>query len=55
VPTATAAPSAPEQPQQASPSVTVVFDGDVYGWDDYIENKVVSGIRDALDRDVRLQ
>lgn len=29
--------------------VTVQFQGPIYGWDDYIQNKVIEGIRDAVD------
>ena len=35
-------------------SVQIVFQGDVYGWDDYVQEKVIGGIRDALDRDVKI-
>lgn len=38
-------------PQQETTGreVRIEFTGDVYGWDDYVQNKVVDGIRSAID------
>lgn len=43
-----------EQPRQAS-TVQIIFQGDTYGWDEYVQEKVVQGVRDAVkDKDLIL-
>jgi len=58
VPTFNASPitGLPESPRDPGGAVVkVVIEGDVYGWDDFIQEKVVEGIKDAVDnRDVVL-
>jgi len=45
--------SAEPRPREDQRQVTVRFEGDFYGWDDYVREKVISGIREAVDgRDV---
>lgn len=45
----------PQLPNEDRGSVKIQFLGDMYGWDEYMEERVISGIRDAVDnRDVTL-
>ena len=45
----------PQLPGEERGSVTIQFVGDMYGWDDYMQEKVIEGIRDAVDnRDVTI-
>jgi len=45
----------PALPNEDRGSVTIQFIGDQYGWDEYMEEKVINGIRDAVDnRDVTI-
>lgn len=44
-----------EQQAGANGALTVQFLGDFYGWDEYMQERVISGIRDAVDnRDVTI-
>lgn len=55
---ATVQPDIPTQVTQERSSgateINITFSGDVYGWDDYIETRVIEGIKDAIDRDVQV-
>ena len=46
--------SLPDKSEGGGSTVQIVFQGDVYGWDDYVQEKVIGGIKDALDRDVKV-
>jgi len=52
----TGLPSQGNQQQNSAPStVQIIFQGDVNGWDNFIQEKVIDGIKDAVDnRDVVL-
>jgi len=52
----TGLPSQGNQQQNSNPStVQIIFQGDVNGWDNFIQEKVIDGIKDAVDnRDVVL-
>jgi len=46
-------PAQPEQQRSEQSAIQIIFQGDIYGWDDYIQEKVVEGVKDAVEnRDV---
>jgi hypothetical protein len=40
--------------QTQQPAITIQILGDNYGWDEYMQDKIINGIRDAVSRDVSL-
>lgn len=37
-----------QEPERSGSSITIQFTGDVFGWDDYIQEKVIGGIKEAV-------